>query len=72
MQDSRFAIRRLHRAGDSQQITIPKPYLRALGLKNGDALRVYLVGETLCMNRFDEGGFRPGVVPVRSSRSAEA
>ena len=64
MADSRFAIRKLHRAGDSQQITIPKPFLQVLGLKPGDSLYVYLVGQVLCMKRFDEGGFRPEVVPV--------
>jgi len=64
VRNSRFEIRRLHRSGDSQQVTIPKPYLEVMGLKPGDAMYVYLVGPVLCMKRFDEGGFRPEVVAV--------
>jgi hypothetical protein len=29
---------------------------------------VYIVGQVLCMKRFEEGGFRPEVVAVRSTR----
>lgn len=64
MRDSRFEIRRLHRSGDSQQVTIPKSYLALMGLKPGDAMYVYLVGQVLCMRRFDEGGFRPDVIGI--------
>ena len=68
MRSSRFEIRRLHRSGDSQQVTIPKSYLAVLGLKPGDAMYVYLVGQVLCMKRFEEGGFQPDVVAVRTNR----
>jgi bifunctional DNA-binding transcriptional regulator/antitoxin component of YhaV-PrlF toxin-antitoxin module len=69
VRNSRFEIRRLHRSGDSQQVTIPKPYLDVLGLKPGDAMYVYIVGTVLCMRRFDEGGFRQEVVALRSQKS---
>jgi bifunctional DNA-binding transcriptional regulator/antitoxin component of YhaV-PrlF toxin-antitoxin module len=70
MRNSRFEIRRLHRSGDSQQVTIPKPFIEVMGLKPGDAMYVYLVGQVLCMKRFDEGGFRPEVVAVAARREA--
>jgi len=61
----RFLTRRVHRAGASCQVTIPQPIARAVGIKIGDELRIYLVGQVVCLQRADQGGFLPGVVPVR-------
>ena len=71
MADSRFEIRKLHRSGDSQQVTVPKAYMGILGWESGEKIYVYMVGNVLCMRRFDEGGFRPEVVPVVPRRAAE-
>ena len=60
----RFLTRRVHRAGASVQITIPAPIARAVGIKTGDEVRVYLVGRVMCVQRVDAGGFLPGVIPV--------
>jgi len=32
---------------------------------------VYLVGQVICMKRFDEGGFQPEVVAVGGRKTAE-
>ena len=69
MEDRRFAIRRLHRAGNSVQVTIPSPMARALGMKNGDQVYVYVVGHVICFKRFDEGGFTPDVVGVGGGKN---
>ena len=61
----RFRTRRVHRAGASCQVTIPQAIARAVGIKVGDEVRVYLVGQVMCVQRVDVGGFMPGVVPVR-------
>jgi len=42
---------------------------KALGFNQGDPLWVYMVGHVLCFKRFDEGGFTPEVVAVRSQES---
>lgn len=65
MESRRFQVRRLHRAGASVQLTIPKDLCAAAGLKLKDTVYVYLVGQVVCIKRFDEGGFRPEVIPVR-------
>ena len=72
MADRACRIRRIHRAGASGQITIPSDIMRTLGLKIGDSVRLYLVGQVGCFQRFDEGGFTPGVIPVRVTAPAEA
>ena len=64
MDDRRFQIRRLHRAGASVQVTIPREMARAIGVAQGDSLYIYVVGQVLCLRRFDEGGFAPGVVAI--------
>lgn len=64
MEDRKFQLRRLHRAGRSVQVTIPPDLARAVGLKQGDQVYCYLVGHVLCFKRFDEGGFTPDVVGV--------
>jgi len=51
-------------------VTIPKGYVELMGLKPGDAMYVYLVGQILCMKRFDEGGFCPDLVAVGGRREA--
>jgi len=66
VESRRFSIRRLHRAGRSVQVTIPAEIARTVGLKQGDQVWVYLVGHVLCMKRFEDGGFTPDVVGVRS------
>jgi len=61
----RFLTRRVHRAGASVEITIPAGIARAIGVNIGDEVRIYLVGQVMCVQRVDVGGFLPGVVPVR-------
>lgn len=46
-------------------ITIPAKLTNALKLRQSHEVKVYLVGEVICVQRVDRGGFRPGVVPVR-------
>jgi bifunctional DNA-binding transcriptional regulator/antitoxin component of YhaV-PrlF toxin-antitoxin module len=60
-----FLTRRVHRAGNSVQITIPAQIARAIGVGIGDEVRIYLVGQVMCVQRVDTGGFTPLVVPVR-------
>lgn len=69
MRNSLFQIRSLQRSGASQQVTIPKTLMEVLGLQPGDKVYMYVVGHVLCMKRFDEGGFYPEVVAVRSQES---
>ena len=59
-----FNVRKLHRSGNSQQITIPVDICEALNLRTGDRVYVYVVGGIVCMRRMDEGGFAAGVVAV--------
>jgi antitoxin component of MazEF toxin-antitoxin module len=61
----RFLTRRVHRAGASVQVTIPAAIARAVGINIGDEVRIYLVGQVVCLQRADTGGFLAGVVPVR-------
>jgi antitoxin component of MazEF toxin-antitoxin module len=46
-------------------VTIPAAIARAVGIRIGDEVRVYLVGQVMCVQRVDVGGFLPGVVAVR-------
>ncbi len=71
MESRRFHIRRLHRAGNCAQITIPKVLCQAVGLEVGTQVYVYEVNRIICIKRFDEGGFRPDVIPVRALLSPE-
>jgi len=43
-----------------------------VGLKVGDQVYVYSVGGVVCMKPFDEGGFRPEVIPVRTAARDES
>lgn len=61
----RFLTRRVHRAGASVQITIPHQIAKTVGIQVGDEVRVYLVGQVMCVQRVDAGGFVTGVVAVR-------
>jgi bifunctional DNA-binding transcriptional regulator/antitoxin component of YhaV-PrlF toxin-antitoxin module len=65
----RFLTRRVHRAGASVQITIPAQIARAIGVGIGDEVRIYLVGQVMCVQRVDTGGFTPLVVPVSPALS---
>jgi len=47
------------------EITIPAGIARAIGVGIGDEVRIYLVGQVMCVQRVEVGGFLPGVVPVR-------
>jgi bifunctional DNA-binding transcriptional regulator/antitoxin component of YhaV-PrlF toxin-antitoxin module len=47
------------------QITIPHQIAKAVGIAVNDEVRVYLVGQVMCVQRVDVGGFLPGVVAVR-------
>ena len=69
MESRRFSIRRLHRAGNSVQVTIPGDLCRLVGLGVGTQVYVYSVGGVVCIKRFDEGGFTPEVIAVRSQDS---
>ncbi len=71
MESRRFYIRRLHRAGNSAQVTISGDLCKAAGLQVGTQVYQYLVGQVICIKRFDEGGFRPDVIPVRALLSPE-
>ena len=67
MGDKPYRIRRLHRAGNSAQLCIPADMMHMLGLKVGDSVWFYVVGHVGCFKRFDDGGFTPEVIAVRSS-----
>jgi len=69
VESQRNQIRRLHRAGGSLIVTVPSAMAKFLGVGAEDQVWVYLVGHVLCMKRFDEGGFTPEVVAVRSQES---
>lgn len=69
MADRKFSIRRLHRAGNSVQVTIPGDLCRLVGLGVGTQVYVYSVGGVVCIKRFDEGGFRPEVIAVRGGEA---
>lgn len=51
--------------------TIPTAFCRALGMKKGDEVKVYIVGDVLCLKKVDSGIFTPGVVAVRSAENTE-
>ena len=72
MLDRKFQIRRLHRAGNSAQVTIAAALCKAAGLEVGGQVYQYLVGNVVCIKRFDEGGFTPEVIPVRVTPPVEA
>ena len=69
MESRRFEIRQTHRAGNCVQVTIPSKLCREVGLQIGDKLYIYLVGGVICLKKFDEGGFTPEVIAVRSQES---
>jgi antitoxin component of MazEF toxin-antitoxin module len=56
--------RTVRRVGFSLTVTLPAPLLRALNIKLRDEVDIYMVGEVLCMQRVDRGGFARRVVPV--------
>lgn len=66
-----FSVRRLHRSGASQQVTIPHDICLALSFHPGDRVYIYVVGGVVCMRRMDEGGFAAGVVAIVSPPGAE-
>ena len=51
--------------------TIPTAFARALQMKKGDEVKVYIVGDVLCLKKVDSGIFTPGVVAVRSAENTE-
>jgi hypothetical protein len=50
-------------------VTIPGDLCRLVGLGVGTQVYVYSVGGVVCIKRFDEGGFTPEVIAVRSQDS---
>lgn len=62
-----YRTRRLQRAGHSVGFTIPVAFCKALGMHRGDEVKVYIVGDVLCLKRVDAGMFTPGVVAVRAA-----
>jgi bifunctional DNA-binding transcriptional regulator/antitoxin component of YhaV-PrlF toxin-antitoxin module len=71
MHSADYRTRRLMRSGFSVGFTIPVAFCRALGLKKGDEVKVYIVGDVLCLKKVDSGIFTPGVVAVRSADYAD-
>ena len=61
-----YRTRRLQRAGHSVGFTIPVSFCKALNFKRGDEVKVYIIGDVLCLKRVDAGMFTPGVGAVRS------
>lgn len=66
-----LSVRRLHRSGASQQVTIPRDICTCLQWQHRDRVYIYVVGEVVVIRRWDEGGFAPGVVAVPSPGSAD-
>jgi len=66
-----FSVRRLHRSGASQQVTIPHDICEVMSFHPGDRVYVYLVGAVVCMKRMDEGGFAVGVVAIGAPPGGE-
>lgn len=66
--DSR--VRRLVRSGSSVGLCIPAQYTRALGWRRGDEVRVYMVGDVVCVQRLEAGNFAPRVVAIPGPRPA--
>ena len=62
-----YFTRRVLRVGFSTGLTVPAPLGRALGIRPGDEVRMYMVGEVLCVQRLGSEGFVPKVVAVRSA-----
>ncbi len=67
--DSR--IRRLVHSGASLAVTIPVEFVRALGLKHGDEMRVYVTGRVVVIQPSTADGFAPAVIPIGGPRPAE-
>lgn len=65
-----YRTRRLQRAGHSVGFTIPVSFCKALNFKRGDEIKVYIVGDVLCIRRLDTSAFTPGVVAVRGDRDS--
>ena len=65
MKPQAYFTRRVLRVGFSTGLTVPAPLGRALGIRPGDEVRMYMVGEVLCVQRLGSEGFVPKVVPVR-------
>ena len=66
-----FNVRRLHRSGNSQQVTIPADICEVMRLAHGDRVYIYVVGGVVCLRKMDEGGFAAGVVAVSPPRAAD-
>jgi bifunctional DNA-binding transcriptional regulator/antitoxin component of YhaV-PrlF toxin-antitoxin module len=66
-----YAVRKLHRCGNSQQVTIPADICKVMGFELHDRVYVYIVGGVVCLKKMDEGGFATGVVAIAPPRGAD-
>jgi antitoxin component of MazEF toxin-antitoxin module len=54
----------LVRSGSSVGLCLPAVYARALGWSRGDEVRVYLVGQVVCVQKLEAGNFTPRVIAI--------
>lgn len=59
-----YRTRRLQRAGFSVGVTIPVAMAKALDMRRGDEVHLFVVGDVFCVRRVDRGGFVPGLIAV--------
>jgi len=64
MADRRYITKRLHQAGASLGIYIPKPYVTALALSPKSDMLMYMVGGVICLQPVKGETFVPGVIGV--------
>lgn len=65
MENTIYLTRRIVKQGGSLGLNIPKQILAARGLKRGDDVKIWLIGEVIAVQKLDTSGFTPGVIAVR-------
>ena len=58
-----FQTLRVHRAGNSLGVCLPKGLSELLDLRHGDEVRVYVVNGVLCFQPTKQDAFTPAVGP---------
>lgn len=64
MPETRYLTRKITKQGGSLSVRIPRPFVHTLGLGATDEVRLYLVGQVLCVQRAPRSDFAPGVIAV--------
>lgn len=61
----RYRTSRVHRTGNSYAIYLPKAIVTALGVDEFREVKVYVVGDVICLQPARQESFVPHVIGVR-------